>query len=424
MKKAIGFGVIALILSFTTVVAVYPVSAQTTVASSADEATLIAQLEAIIMQLIDQLKARGFSVGANGAVTRSTDPSTPAPVVFCHNFNQNLKFGDDLDENGNGDMKYLKQVLRMEGFTQDLSESRNTLHALFGESTAEAVVSFQKKYGISQTGFVGPITRAKLNSLYGCGNQAPNPHADGVICTADEMHCPDGSYVSRVAPSCQFRSCPSSTTFRHEHPHEPPIAMMNAVINGVSGPQSLNINQQGAWTVNAYDPTGGSLSYSVVWGDETSLLSNATEAPWVQTSTFTHTYGRAAIFSPRFYVRNANASQVTSLSVNVGSTNANPSVTVVYPNGGEVWQMGKMYEFKWNSLGLEKVIINLSKGDIGYGTLDPVTASLGRVSYLLPSSLPAGQYKVFIADGTGKSIASDYSDNYFTITASSTYATF
>ncbi len=36
MKKAIGFGVIALILSFTTVVAVYPVSAQTTVASSAD----------------------------------------------------------------------------------------------------------------------------------------------------------------------------------------------------------------------------------------------------------------------------------------------------------------------------------------------------------------------------------------------------
>ena len=82
MKKAIGFGVIALILSFTTVVAVYPVSAQTTVASSADEATLIAQLEAIIMQLIDQLKARGFSVGANGAVTRSTDPSTPAPVVF------------------------------------------------------------------------------------------------------------------------------------------------------------------------------------------------------------------------------------------------------------------------------------------------------------------------------------------------------
>ncbi len=39
----------------------------------------------------------------------------------------------------------------------------------FGENTAAAVVQFQGKYGIMQTGTVGPITRAKLNALYRCG---------------------------------------------------------------------------------------------------------------------------------------------------------------------------------------------------------------------------------------------------------------
>lgn len=37
----------------------------------------------------------------------------------------------------------------------------------FGQLTLRAVKRFQAKYGIRQTGFVGPITRGKLNELYG-----------------------------------------------------------------------------------------------------------------------------------------------------------------------------------------------------------------------------------------------------------------
>ncbi len=33
---------------------------------------------------------------------------------------------------------------------------------------------------------------------------------DPVICTADAKQCPDGSYVGRVAPSCEFAQCPVS----------------------------------------------------------------------------------------------------------------------------------------------------------------------------------------------------------------------
>lgn len=30
-----------------------------------------------------------------------------------------------------------------------------------------------------------------------------------VVCTADAMQCPDGSFVGRVGPSCEFAACPS-----------------------------------------------------------------------------------------------------------------------------------------------------------------------------------------------------------------------
>ncbi len=32
------------------------------------------------------------------------------------------------------------------------------------------------------------------------------------VCTADAMQCPDGSYVGRVAPRCEFAACPVAGT--------------------------------------------------------------------------------------------------------------------------------------------------------------------------------------------------------------------
>lgn len=33
-----------------------------------------------------------------------------------------------------------------------------------------------------------------------------------VVCTADAMECPDGSFVGRVAPECRFAPCPTTTS--------------------------------------------------------------------------------------------------------------------------------------------------------------------------------------------------------------------
>lgn len=39
-------------------------------------------------------------------------------------------------------------------------------------------------------------------------NQLPIPEEEMVFCTADVKLCPDGSYVGRTGPNCEFSACP------------------------------------------------------------------------------------------------------------------------------------------------------------------------------------------------------------------------
>lgn len=110
----------------------------------------------------------------------------------------------------------------------------------------------------------------------------------------------------------------------------------SVVISGVKGPQTLDVNQQGTWTVTAYNKNGGDLSYDVIWGDSTSgvaggLLQGSYQSG--QSATFTHSYSQAGIYKPTFTVSSDNTirciqapcptnggSAQTSLSVNVGNS--------------------------------------------------------------------------------------------------------
>jgi len=88
--------------------------------------------------------------------------------AFCHSFSTDLQFGNrGVLTNANDDMTALQAVLQKEGFAIDASETKGV--SIFGESTSAAVVQFQGKYGIRQSGYVGPLTRTKLNALYNCG---------------------------------------------------------------------------------------------------------------------------------------------------------------------------------------------------------------------------------------------------------------
>jgi hypothetical protein len=38
--------------------------------------------------------------------------------------------------------------------------------------------------------------------------ESPKDKDDGVVCTMEAMLCPDGSYVGRSGPKCEFDICP------------------------------------------------------------------------------------------------------------------------------------------------------------------------------------------------------------------------
>ncbi|MDO8524372.1 MAG: Ser-Thr-rich GPI-anchored membrane family protein [bacterium] len=158
-----------------------------------DLRALIAQLQAQIQALQVQLQ----------------QTQGQQPVQWCHTFNTNLGIGSSGAE-----FDALQTALMKDGASgADLSYDSAAgmgQSSKFGEYTASAVVGFQQKYaseiltplGLKHgTGYLGKSTRAKLNKLYGCGNLN--------VCTMDVKQCPDGSYVSRKGPNCEFAQCPT-----------------------------------------------------------------------------------------------------------------------------------------------------------------------------------------------------------------------
>jgi len=107
------------------------------------------------------------SFGADSATIANVNTAlggtpTVSGQSFCHDFSNDLTVG-----NSGNEVLALNQALSSSGISAGSD-------ANFNENDAADVVQFQAQYGIRQTGYVGPMTRAKLNSLYGCrNNQQP-----------------------------------------------------------------------------------------------------------------------------------------------------------------------------------------------------------------------------------------------------------
>lgn len=107
---------------------------------------------------------------------------------FCYNWQTNLYHG----LRSNSDVRFLQMALNKEEL---LAEDYITGN--FFNLTLNSVKEFQKKYGIENTGFVGPLTRGQLNKIYNC---------DSATSTA-----PAASFLKPVVESISPSSGPAGT---------------------------------------------------------------------------------------------------------------------------------------------------------------------------------------------------------------------
>ena len=165
----------------------------------------------------NNLSSYSISTGLeNLRVTVSFPASTTTPpIVICtgYTFSTNLQLG-----NTGADVVALQTYLISAGYSIPNIMNGSTAKGTFDSQTAAAVSAFQTANGIPETGFVGPLTRAKLNA---CPVTPPTTVGCpvGYICTplGGTTVCPAGYVCTNVITNCPngytcYSATPAVTT--------------------------------------------------------------------------------------------------------------------------------------------------------------------------------------------------------------------
>ncbi len=284
MKKYI-FAALFLAIFLTT-----PALAQTSVAEQIK--ALQTQISELTAQL-NQLMAQQNQIGD-----------------YCYQFDKDLSIGST----GSGT---LHQVLNISGLG-NFNDQQISGNAKFDDQTLIAVKKFQAKHGLPQTGYVGPLTRAKLNELFGCGNNK-------------FYITPSVLEAAQIWPYPNVKSLYNQPLTVHGLAGD----ISWAVIGG-SLPPGFSLTKDPVPAPMCV-PVGSclvgptSLSYRAVIGGFTSNLKVGTYTFTVQASSGTQT-----------------ATQTYTLSVLSKTETATSTITVTSPNGGEQWRTYDVQDLTWD----------------------------------------------------------------------------
>ena len=387
--------------------------------------------------------------------------------VWCHNFSVNLGYGDRF-----GDVGYLQTALEKEGFTISTNEKETNT---FGMTTASAVVQFQEKYADNilkpwhlrtGTGYVGKTTRAKLNELYGCHVTTP----------------PQKKFIKVISPNGGEKWVMGNTydiTWESEGltknieiyiQDDRAGPSYKLIATGIS-----NLRHKYSWKIpkNFWGP------YTV--GDAYKILVRETGAKVWNGGTFDKSDNYFSIVAPstttctdsdggkNYYVKGATTNVIREDGTNIGTSTdvclkdnqralpgqedilfegycdeqgigriesyhcpygckdgacvkaPEKSITVLSPNGGEKWVIGSTHKITWTSKGVNKVLIELDRGNQGWHLAYNVDAALGEYKWTISNSVtPADDYKIKIIGQGDAAGVEDASNNYFSIVAPST----
>ncbi|MFA6404832.1 MAG: peptidoglycan-binding protein [Candidatus Paceibacterota bacterium] len=132
---------------------------------------------------------------------------------------------------------------------------------------------------------------------------------------------------------------------------------------------------------------------------------------------------------------NPNYARTVSVKITVAPTQATqPSITVLSPNGGEVWSIGNKYTIKWSSTNLKQNNVRIgivdSRSGVNAGGDIVVTPNTGSYMWTVPQSignidftsntLPIYKIAVSSENVVNGDFAADLSNKPFTITSQTT----
>ena len=248
-----------------------------------------------------------------------------------------------------------------------------------------------------------------------------------VLGTGASGVAPDGSYTVQVCQTgtslCDssdsyFRIVTGGTTI-----NSPPV------INGIPAiPSNIKVGQSVSFSWGATDADGDNLSWGVSWGEGTGVA-GACQSPNPQnkqgwTFNTSHAWASPGTYTVKATVNDCRGgSNEHAFNVTVGST-VTPSVTVLSPNGGEVWQRGQNVVIKWNSTNAPTVMVDLVRPGYEYHLTGPTgdIVNTGSLQYMVPADMQvASDYRIRVMHRVNAvPVAEDFSDTPFSIATATT----
>lgn len=117
---------------------------------------------------------------------------------------------------------------------------------------------------------------------------------------------------------------------------------------------------------------------------------------------------------------NAPTTQTVPVATTDCVSSSKPSITVLSPNGGEIYKVGDKITVKWNSCNVSSTSYDIVVALHQDGAWDNVmylskaTINDGSEIFAIPANIKAGSYKVRVGSSIAK-IEQDFSDSSFTI---------
>ncbi len=338
--------------------------------------------------------------------------------TWCHTFNQNLGFANS----GSSEVVNLHTALEKQGISYG-SDSITT----YDEDTSSAVIQFQTRYGINpRSGYVGPLTRAKLNELYGCSQTTPTITTCTSFGYSSWGPCSSNGVQARTATSYYPAGCTGGA----------PILYQSCSYNSYC--------TENNWTSTLNPTTCPAPGQQTRIWTKVGVCQNGTSHPATETITCTPPTTPVATCTSFNYsdwgACSTSGTQTRSVTASFPSGCAGgspvysqtceqyvfpPEITVIVPNGGEEWLVGKTYDIIWGRFALKPtdgLYIYLTDGVPGHLPYDitpadqPLSVNTTRYSWTVPSTIvPRSTYKIGVKAVSGTISAEDTSDNYFRI---------